>query len=60
VVEAIISFKPAVLDLWAADLCLVGREQGWELRHFLCESIHEKVPSLSSGVRASATYVNDL
>jgi len=60
--------RAAVLNLWAAahqwaaDLCLVGRDQGWELRIFLCEShvtIHEKVPSLSSGVRASATYVND-
>ena len=47
----------AVLNLWAAahwwaaDLCLVGRDQGWELRIFLCEShvtIHEKVPSLGS------------
>src|SRR6218665_2425139 len=31
---------------WAADLCLVGRDQGWELRIFLYESrvtIHEKV-----------------
>ena len=54
--------KAAVLNLWAADLFLVGRDQGWELRIFLCESrvtIHEKVPSLSSGVRASATYLND-
>jgi len=31
--------RPAVLNLWAAahwsaaDLCLVGREQGWELRN---------------------------
>jgi len=41
----------AVLNLWAAahwwaaDLCLVGRDQGWELRNFLCESrvtIHER------------------
>ena len=42
--------------------CLVGRDQGWELRICLCESrvtIHERVPSLSSGVRASATYLND-
>jgi len=55
----------AVLNLWAAahwwtaDLCLVGRDQVWELSIFLCESrvtIHDKVPSLSSGVRASATY----
>jgi len=42
--------------------CLVGRDQGWELRNFLRESrvtIHKNVPSLSSGVRASATYLND-
>ena len=32
--------KPAVLNLWAAahwwavDLCLVGRDKGWELRIF--------------------------
>ena len=26
---------------------------------FICDTIHEKVPSLSSGVRAVATYVND-
>ena len=47
---------------WAADLCLVGRDQGRELRIFLCESrvpIHDKVPSLSSGVRASATFLNN-
>ena len=52
--------KAAVLNLWAtvhqwtADLCLVGRDQGWELRNFLCESrvtIREKVPSLSSQFR---------
>src|SRR6218665_1406679 len=36
--------RPAVLNLWAAahwwaaDLCLVGRDQCWELRNFLCES----------------------
>ena len=46
------------------DLCLVGRDQVWELRIFFCESrvtIHDKVhvPSLSSVVRASATYRND-
>jgi len=54
--------KPAVPNLWAADLCLVGRDQGWELRIFLCESrvtIHDKVPSLSSGVRSSSAYLND-
>src|SRR6218665_3952529 len=37
--------RAAVLNLWAAahwcaaDLCLVGRDQGWELRNFLCESL---------------------
>ena len=25
----------------------------------ICDTMHEKVPSLSSGVRASATYAND-
>ena len=25
--------SPAVLNLWAADLCSVGRDQGWELRN---------------------------
>jgi len=29
------------------------------LDNYNCDAIHEKVPSLSSGVRASATYVND-
>jgi len=27
-------YKTAVLNLWAADFCLVGRDQGWELRIF--------------------------
>jgi len=54
-------YRAAVLNLWAAALCLVGRDKGWEIAIFLCESrvtIHEKVPSVSSGVRASATYAN--
>ena len=41
--------RSPVLNWWAADLCLVGRDQGWELRIFLYESrvtIHEKVSSL--------------
>jgi len=25
----------------------------------ICVTIHEKIPSLSSGARASATYIND-
>jgi len=46
---------------WAADLCLVGRDEGWELRILYVSqvysvTIHDKVPSLSSGVRAFATY----
>src|SRR6218665_2995326 len=61
-----IVINSAVLNLWAAahwgagDLCLVGRDQGWELRNLSRVTIHEKVPSLSSGVRASATYLNDI
>src|SRR6218665_3245373 len=45
----------AATHLWAADLCLVGRDHCWELRKNVCEShatIHEKIPSRSSGVRA--------
>src|SRR6218665_3316140 len=58
--------RTAVLTLWAAahwwaaDLCLVARNQGWELRNLSRVTIHKKVLSLSSGVRASATYLNDL
>jgi len=26
---------PAVINLWAADICLVCRDQGWEFRTFL-------------------------
>ena len=33
---------------------------GWLAGYIhICVTIHEKVPSLSSRVRASATYVND-
>ena len=35
------NLRPALLNLWAAaaDICLVGRDQGWEFRNCLCESL---------------------
>jgi len=54
--------RAAVLNLWAADLFPGGPWPWLGMENFFCESrvtIHEKVSSLSSGVRASATYAND-
>jgi len=31
--------RSAVLNLWAADMCLVGRDQGWEFIKKLYESL---------------------
>jgi len=31
--------RAAVLNLWAAAICLVGRDQGLEFWFFLCESL---------------------
>jgi len=50
----------AVLNLWAAahwwaaDLCLVGRDQGWELRNFV------DVSHVSQSVRSYQVLVVEL
>ena len=41
--------KAAVLNLWSvahwwtADLCLVGRDQGWELRNFFVSHVSQSM-----------------
>ena len=52
-------FSTAVLNLWPRPTG--GPQPRLRIENFLCESratIHDKVLSLSSGVRASAIYVN--
>ena len=61
-------YRPAVLNLWAAAHWWALTSAWWDatmvgMDNFFCESrftIREKVSSLSSGVTASATYLNDL